>query len=106
MGATSPTSDHMNCRLWIWLELFCFPLTAYVMFRSALGALANYLLLPAIPSVIVLYVLALRSWRESWVAIVGVSLLSFWLLMAVAAPYLPLVYPHKPLGTFLAPAVS
>jgi len=45
----------MNSRVVILLALIWFPLTAYVMFRSALGALANYLLLPAIPSVIVLY---------------------------------------------------
>ena len=93
----------MNSRLAILLALIWLPLTAYVMFRSALGALGSYLLLPAIPGVIVLYVLALRSWRESWVAIVGVSLVSFWLLMAVAAPYLPLVDPNKPLVPFLAP---
>jgi peptide/nickel transport system permease protein len=50
-----------------------------------------------------LYALALRSWRESWVAMLGVSLVCFWLLMAVAAPYLPLVDPNKPVMPFVAP---
>ena len=42
----------MNSRLAILLALIWLPLTAYVMFRSQLGALGSYLLLPAIPSVI------------------------------------------------------
>jgi peptide/nickel transport system permease protein len=53
--------------------------------------------------VIALYVLALRSWRESWVAILGVSLVCFWLLMAVTAPYLPLLDPNKPLMPLVTP---
>jgi peptide/nickel transport system permease protein len=93
----------MNSRVVVLLALVWLPLTAYVMFRSQLGALGNYLLLPAIPGVILLYALALRSWRESWVAILGVSLVCFWLLMAVTAPYLPLVDPNKPLVPFVAP---
>jgi peptide/nickel transport system permease protein len=93
----------MNSRVVMLLALIWLPLTAYVMFRSALGALGSYLLLPAIPGVIVLYVLALRSWRESWVAIVGVTLVCFWLLMAVTAPYLPLLDPNKPLVPLVTP---
>jgi len=85
------------------LALIWLPLSAYVMFRSALGALGSYLLLPAIPGVIVLYGLALRSWRESWVAILGATLVCFWLLMAVTAPYLPLVDPNKPLAPLVTP---
>jgi peptide/nickel transport system permease protein len=93
----------MNSRVVVLLALVWLPLTAYVMFRSQLGALGRYLLLPGIPGVLLLYALALRSWRESWVAILGVSLVCFWLLMAVAAPYLPLVDPNKPLMPFVAP---
>jgi peptide/nickel transport system permease protein len=85
------------------LALIWMPLTAYVMFRHALGAFGNYLLLPAVPAVILLYALALRSYRRSWVAILGVSLVCFWLLMAVTAPYLPLADPNKPLVPFVAP---
>ena len=93
----------MNSRLAILLALIWLPLTAYVMFRSELGALGSYLLLPAIPAVIALYVLALRSWRESWVAMLGATLVCFWLLMAVTAPFLPLVDPNKPLVPLVAP---
>jgi peptide/nickel transport system permease protein len=93
----------VNSRLAILLALIWLPLTAYVMFRSQLGALGSYLLLPAIPSVIALYVLALRSWRESWVAMLGATLVCFWLLMAVTAPYLPLLDPNKPLVPLVTP---
>jgi len=93
----------MNSRVVVLLALVWLPLTAYVMFRSQLGALGSYLLLPGIPGVLLLYALALRSWRESWVAMLGVSLVCFWLLMAVAAPYLPLVDPNKPVMPFVAP---
>src|ERR1700737_5138510 len=93
----------MSSRVMMLLALVWLPLTAYVMFRSPLGALGSYLLLPAIPGVLLLYALALRSWRESWVAMLGVSLVCFWLLMAVAAPYLPLVDPNKPLMPLVTP---
>jgi peptide/nickel transport system permease protein len=82
----------------IWL-----PLVSYVMFRPALGAAAQLVLLPAIPAVIALYGMAMRGWRESWVAMLGVTLVCFWLLMAVAAPYLPLADPNKPLVPLLPP---
>lgn len=82
----------------IWL-----PLVSYVMFRPALGAAAQYVLLPAIPAVIALYGMAMRRWRESWVARLGVTLVCFWLLMAVTAPYLPLADPNKPLLPLLPP---
>jgi peptide/nickel transport system permease protein len=93
----------VNSRLAILLALIWLPLTAYVMFRSELGSLGSYLLLPAIPSVIALYVLALRSWRESRVAMLGATLVCFWLLMAVTAPYLPLLDPNKPLVPLVTP---
>ena len=82
----------------IWL-----PLVSYVMFRPALGPAAQYVLLPAIPAVIALYGMAMRRWRESWVAMLGLTLVCFWLLMAVSAPYLPLADPNKPLVPLLPP---
>jgi peptide/nickel transport system permease protein len=82
----------------IWL-----PLTSYVMFRSQLGVLAPYVLLPAVPAVLVLYLMAIRRWHESWAATLGVTLVCFWLLVAVTVPYLPLADPNKPLVTLAAP---
>jgi peptide/nickel transport system permease protein len=82
----------------IWL-----PLVSYVMFRPALGAAAQYVLLPAIPAVMALYGAAVSRWRESWVAMLGLTLVCFWLLMAVTAPYLPLADPNKPLVPLLPP---
>ncbi len=93
----------MNSRLATLFALIWLPLTAYVMFRSELGSSGNYLLLPAVPAVILLYAWALRSYRGSWVAILGATLVCFWLLMAVAAPYLPLADPDKPLVPFVSP---
>ena len=79
------------------------PLLAFVMFRPQLGALADYVLLPAIPALLLLYVLGVRAWRESWVAVIGLTLVCFWLLMAVSAPYLPLLDPNKPIAPFVTP---
>ena len=89
----------------VLLALIWLPLVTYVMFRSALGSTAHLVLVPAIPAVIVFYVMAVRRWHESWVAIIGVSLVCFWLLMAVAAPYLPLLDPNKPLVPLVAPGM-
>jgi peptide/nickel transport system permease protein len=93
----------MKSAVALLLALIWLPLAGYVMFRPALGGLGAYLLLPAIPAVILLYIVALRSWRDSRVAIVGVSLVCFWVLMAVSAPYLPLLDPNKPVAPFVAP---
>jgi len=82
----------------IWI-----PLVSYVMFRGALGSAGQYVLLPAIPAVIALYVMAMRRWRGSRVAGLGATLVCFWLLMAVTAPYLPLADPNKPLVPLLPP---
>ena len=85
--------------LLIWL-----PLVAYVMFGRQLGPdLRNIILLPAIPAALALYALAVYSWRESWVAVLGVSLVFFWVILAVAAPYLPLIDPNKPVAPFITP---
>jgi peptide/nickel transport system permease protein len=85
------------------LALIWLPLVANVMFGPYLGRIGPCLLLPAIPAVLVLYVTAVRSWRESWVAVCGVTLVCFWLLMAVSAPFLPLLDPNKPIVPFVAP---
>jgi peptide/nickel transport system permease protein len=87
----------------VLLVLIWLPLVSYVMFRPALGPAAQYVLLPAIPAVIALYGMAMRRWRESWVARLGLTLVCFWLLMAVTAPYLPLADPNKPLVPLLPP---
>ena len=50
-----------------------------------------------------LYAVAIWSWRESWVAIIGVTLVFFWLVLAVSAPYLPLLDPNKPVAPFVTP---
>jgi peptide/nickel transport system permease protein len=87
----------------VLIALIWLPLASYVMFRSALGGAAYYVLLPAVPAVVVLYVMAVSRWRESWVAILGVTLVCFWLLMAVTVPYLPLADPNKPLIPLVPP---
>ena len=87
----------------VLLALIWLPLVAYVMFHAALGAIAPYILMPAVPAVVILYIVAVRNWRESWVAVAGVTLVCFWLLAAVSAPYLPLPDPNKPLAPFVAP---
>lgn len=82
------------------------PLVAFVMFRPQLGAIADWILLPAIPALLLLYVLGVRAWRESWVAVIGLTLVCFWLLMAVTAPFLPLLDPNKPLAPFALPGTT
>lgn len=78
-------------------------LVAFVMFRAEIGAFDRYALLPAIPAVIALYAMAIYSWRESPIAMVGVTLVMFWILMAVAAPYLPILDPNKPISPYALP---
>lgn len=83
------------------LLLMWLPLTASVMFGGYLGeGFRTWILLPAIPATIVLYIVAVASWRESPIAIVGVSLVFFWLFIAVCVPFLPLIDPNKPLAPF------
>ncbi|HEX3847058.1 MAG TPA: ABC transporter permease [Steroidobacteraceae bacterium] len=93
----------MSARIAALVLLVWLPLAAYVMFRPAFGPVGPYLLLPAIPAVIALYAIAIRRWHHSTIAVVGVSLVCFWLLMAAAAPYLPLIDPDKPLAPFVPP---
>jgi len=84
--------------LLIWV-----PLVAYVMFGRPLGYMRDIVLLPAIPAALLLYAMAIWAWRESWVAVVGVSLVFLWIFLAVAAPYLPLLDPNKPVAPFVTP---
>ena len=44
------------------------------------GTLRPYLLVPAIPATLILYGVAVWSWRESRIAVIGVTLIFFWLL--------------------------
>jgi peptide/nickel transport system permease protein len=82
------------------------PLTAYVMFGDLIGPARIYVLLPAVPAVALLYLLAISGWRESRVALIGASLVFFWLAVAVLVPYLPLVDPNKPMAPFTLPGVA
>jgi len=91
----------------ILLAIMWLPLTAYVMFGNYLGeATKNVILLPAIPATVLLYLIAVVSWRESWVAVLGVTLVFFWLFVAVTAPYLPLIDPNKPIAPFTVPGLE
>jgi len=87
----------------VLLLLMWLPLVAYVMFARQLGDMRSYVLLPAIPAALVLYVVAAWNWRESTIAIIGLTLVFFWLLLAVSAPYLPLLDPNKPVAPFVTP---
>jgi peptide/nickel transport system permease protein len=79
------------------------PLMAYVMAGSSLGALENYVLIPAIPAVLLLYVICVSAFRESPIAVIGATLVFFWFFIAVTAPYLPLLDPNKPIAPFVMP---
>lgn len=79
------------------------PLMTYVLFDRYIGDLGEVLLMPAIPATLLLYVLAVRAWSESRIAVIGASLVFFWLLMAVSAPFLPLLDPNQPVAPFTLP---
>lgn len=85
----------------IWVTL-----SSYVMIPDLLGALHHWILLPAIPAVILLYLVSLRLFRGSTIAKVGISLVLFWILMAVTAPYLPILDPNQPIAPYLMPGSS
>jgi peptide/nickel transport system permease protein len=82
------------------------PLTLHVMFGYALGGARNLVLLPAIPATVLLYVIAITAWRESTVAVIGATLVFFWLFIAVTAPFLPLIDPNKPIAPFALPMTA
>ncbi|MBZ8134003.1 ABC transporter permease [Afifella sp. IM 167] len=73
------------------------------MFNRQIGDLREVVLLPAIPAALLLYAVAVWSWRESTIAVIGVTLVFFWLLLALSAPYLPLLDPNKPVAPFVTP---
>jgi len=88
----------------ILVALAWLPLMIYVMGTGRIDeGVRNAILLPAIPAVAMLYVIAVTAWKESWIAVLGVSLVSFWFFMAVAAPFLPLADPNAPVAPFATP---
>jgi peptide/nickel transport system permease protein len=87
------------------LGLIWLPLAIFVLYRSTLGARAPFVLLPAIPAVIMLYALALQSWRASGAALFGATVVCFWLLISVTVPFLPLADPDKPVAPYVLPGV-
>ncbi len=89
--------------LLLLLLLMWLPLTLHVMFGHRLGGARDLVLLPAIPATLLLYGVAITAWRESTVAVIGASLVFFWLLIAVTAPFLPLIDPNKPIAPFTLP---
>lgn len=99
--AISPLKTAVFLLAVIWLAL-----VGYVMFPAYLGSAHDHILLPAIPAVVILYVMALRAWWKSPVALIGLTLVMFWILMAVSAPYLPIVDPNKPIAPFALPGTE
>ncbi|MGV6875227.1 ABC transporter permease [Pseudochelatococcus sp. B33] len=87
----------------VLIALIYLPLACYVISGPALGKWREIVLLPALPATLSLYVLMVRCWRESWLTVVGLSLVFFWVAVAVAAPYLPLLDPNKPIAPFVPP---
>ncbi|NBB68749.1 MAG: ABC transporter permease subunit [Alphaproteobacteria bacterium] len=47
--------------------------------------------------------MAVRTFAESWIALAGATLVFFWLIVAVAVPFLPLVDPNQPIAPFTPP---
>ncbi|WP_436640137.1 ABC transporter permease [Microbaculum sp. FT89] len=87
----------------VLILLMWVPLIVYVMFGQMIGSSSRVVLLPAIPATMLLYVLAVRAWWEAKIAVIGATLVFFWLFMAVTAPYLPLIDPNQPIAPFTLP---
>lgn len=86
--------------------LMWIPLTVHVMFGHYLEPpLDRQVLFPAMPAALLLYVVAVISWRESPIAVVGATLVFFWLVVAVTVPFLPLVDPNRPIAPFAEPGI-
>ena len=79
------------------------PLAFHVMAGQSSSTQQRLILLPAIPATLVLYGAVLRALRHSTLAKAGASLVFFWLLIAVLAPFLPLADPNRPIAPFAAP---
>jgi peptide/nickel transport system permease protein len=78
------------------------PLVAFVILGgSPSNADYNWLLYPAIPAAVLLYLICMISWRESWIAMLGCTLVFFWLIVAVCVPFLPLIDPNKPIAPYV-----
>jgi len=111
---TAPQSLSLMQRLkkprsMIVLSLFMIiPLILYVMFGDPMDRLGikDYVLIPAIPATLIMYVVCMHSWRESWIAVIGGTLVFFWVFIAVAVPYLPLLDPNKPIQPFALPGTE
>ena len=88
------------------LVLMWGPLLIYVMFGHKFESTKDIILLPAIPATIALYILAVSAWRESTVAVIGLTLVFFWLFIAVTAPFLPLLDPNKPIAPYVTPGLT
>lgn len=88
--------------------LMIIPLIAYVMFGEPLdkAGIREIVLAPAVPATLILYAIAMASWRESWVAVLGGTLVFFWVFIAVSVPYLPLLDPNKPIRPFASPGTE
>lgn len=93
--ATARTMALLLAAMWI-------PLTVYVM-GGGEGDVPAWVLLPAVPATLALYVVCVAMWRESWIAVLGATLVFFWLFIAVAAPFLPLIDPNRPIAPFTPP---
>ncbi len=87
----------------VLLLLMWVPLVVYVMFGHYFAESEHLVLIPAIPATLILYAVAVWNWRESPVAVIGVTLVFIWLFLAVTAPYLPLLDPNKPVAPFVTP---
>ena len=82
----------------VWL-----PLMVHVMAGNQLGAFENLVLLPAIPALAALYAATVHALRGASMALVGASIVFFWLAMALLAPFLPLLDPNRPIAPFALP---
>jgi peptide/nickel transport system permease protein len=88
------------------LLLMWVPLSLYVMAADTLPQARWWVLLPATPATVLLYVIGLKACRESWTAMIGLTIVFFWLLVAVTVPYLPLFDPNKPLQPLALPGMT
>ena len=86
-------------KIGILIAIAWLPLMIYVMGAGLIDeSVRNAILLPAVPAVMILYVIAMTSWKESWIAVLGASLVFFWLFMAITVPFLPLADQNSPGG--------
>ena len=85
------------------LALMWIPLVIYVMFGHNFEDTRDYVLIPAVPATLLLYVLAMRAWWESKIAVIGATLVFFWMFIAVVVPFLPLIDPNEPIAPFTLP---